>query len=213
MRGAATPRSETERVRGKYDDTAPRYDRKIRFFERVLFGDGRRWACSQAAGDVLEIAAGTGRNIPYYGPDVRLTAIELSPAMLEIARTRAREEGRDVDLRLGDAQSLEFEDESFDCVVCTLSLCTIPDDRAAVAEVKRVLRPDGRFLLLEHVRSPVAAVRLGQRLIEPLAIGLEADHLTREPVVHLRAEGFGIERLERSKLGIVERAAARKPAT
>jgi ubiquinone/menaquinone biosynthesis C-methylase UbiE len=205
--------SETERVRAKYEDTASRYDRQIGFFERVLFGEGRRWTCSQAAGEVLEIAVGTGRNLPFYDAGVRLTGIELSPAMLDIARARARGLGRDVDLRIGDAQALEFPDESFDTVVCTLSLCTIPDDRAAVAEVKRVLRPQGRFLLLEHVRSPVAPIRLGQRALDPIFVRLQADHLMREPLEHLRAEGFDVERLERSKLGIVERAVARKPQT
>jgi hypothetical protein len=75
-----------------------------------------------------------------------------------------------------------------------------------------VLRPSGRFLLLEHVRSPLLPVRLGQRLLDPLAARFEADHLLREPHEHLAAEGFAVERLERSKLGIVERVAARKPA-
>jgi ubiquinone/menaquinone biosynthesis C-methylase UbiE len=205
------PRGPTEAVRGHYDKTASRYDRQIKFFERILFGDGRQWVCSQAEGDVLEIAAGTGRNLRYYPPRVRLTAIELSPEMLELARGAAAAAGRDADLRVGDAQALEFPDESFDTVVCTLSLCTIPDDRAAVTEAKRVLRPGGRFLLLEHVRSPVRAIRIGQRLLEPLMLRFEHDHLLREPLEHLRAEGFEVERLERSKLGIVERVAARKP--
>jgi len=160
---------------------------------------------------VLEIAVGTGRNLPHYPEDVRVTGIELSPAMLELARARARELGRDVDLRAGDAQALDFPDERFDTVVCTLSLCTIPDDRAAVGEARRVLRPGSGFLLLEHVRSPVLPVRVGQRLLDPLFVRFEADHLLREPLDHLRAEGFEIERLERSKLGIVERVAARKP--
>ena len=132
--------------------------------------------------------------------------------MLEIARARARELGRDADLRAGDAQALDFPDERFDTVVCTLSLCTILDDRAAVAEARRVWRPGGGFLLLEHVRSPVLPVRLGQRLLDPLFVRFEADHLLREPLDHLHAEGFEIERLERSKLGIVERVAGRKPA-
>lgn len=180
-------------------------------FDRLLFAGGREWVCAQAAGEVLEIGTGTGRNLPHYRDDVRLTGIELSPAMLEIARARARELGRDVDLRVGDAQTLDFVDESFDTVVCTLSLCTIPDDRAAVAEVRRVLRPGGRFLLLEHVRSPVLPIRLGQRLLEPLADRLGADHLLREPLEHLQAEGFEVEEIERSKLGLVERVAARKP--
>ena len=130
--------------------------------------------------------------------------------MLEIARERARVLNRDADLRVGDAQALDFPDERFDSVVCTLSLCTIPDDRAALAEVRRVLRPGGRFLLLEHVRSPVLPIRVAERLLEPLMLRFEGDHLLREPLDHLHAEGFEIERLERSKLGIVERVAARR---
>jgi ubiquinone/menaquinone biosynthesis C-methylase UbiE len=204
--------AETERVLGLYEKEAGKYDRGMNFFDRLLFAGGREWVCSQAAGDVLEIGIGTGRNLPHYRADVSLIGIELSPAMLEIARARARELGREVDLRVGDAQALEFPDDSFDAVVCTLSLCTIPDDRAAVAEVRRVLRPGGRFLLLEHVRSPVLPVRLGQRLLDPLAVRFEADHLLREPLEHLRAERFEVERFERSKLGVVERVVARKPA-
>jgi ubiquinone/menaquinone biosynthesis C-methylase UbiE len=207
----SVPGTETERVRRHYERTAPKYDRKVGFFERLLFGDGRQWVCSQARGKVLEIAVGTGRNLRHYPPDVALTGIEFSPAMLEIARRRADELGRAVDLRVGDAQALDLPDQSFDSVVCTLSLCTIPDERDAVGEAKRVLRPGGRFLLLEHVRSPLTSIRAGQRLLEPLFVRLEADHLLREPLEHLRAEGFEIERVERSKLGIVERVAARKP--
>ncbi len=202
---------ETERVLRFYEKDAHRYDREMNFFDRLLFAGGREWVCAQAAGEVLEIAIGTGRNLPHYPEDVRLTAVELSPAMLEIARARAREVDRKVDLRIGDAQALDFPDQSFDTVVSTLSLCTIPDDRAAVAEVRRVLRRGGHFLLLEHVRSPVLPVRLGQRLLEPLAVRFQADHLLREPLEHLRAERFEVEQLERSKLGIVERVAARKP--
>ena len=207
----AEPAGENERVLNYYEDNASKYDKRIGFFERVLFGGGRHWACSQARGEVLEIAVGTGRNLEHYPPDVSVSGIEFSPAMLEIAKQRAAELGREAELRVGDAQALDFPDASFDSVVCTLSLCTIPDDRAAVAEVQRVLRPGGRFLLLEHVRSPVLPIRAGQRLLEPLFVRLEADHLLREPLDHLRAEGFEIERVERSKLGIVERIAARKP--
>jgi ubiquinone/menaquinone biosynthesis C-methylase UbiE len=201
----------TGQVRRHYDKTASRYDRQIKFFERVLFGDGRRWVCSPASGDVLEIAVGTGRNLRHYPKGVRLTGIELSPAMLDLARAEADAIGLDADLRIGNAQALEFGDESFDTVTCTLSLCTIPDDGAAVGEVKRVLRPSGRFRLMEHVRSPVRAVRAVERMLEPLFLRLEHDHLTREPLEHLEAHGFVIDELERSKLGIVERVAAHKP--
>jgi len=203
--------TETERVRRLQDKTAPRYDRQIGFFERVLFEDGREWVCSQAEGDVLEIAAGTGRNLPQYPGGVRLTAVELSPEMLAIAKQRAEDLGQDADLREGDAQALEFADASFDTAVCTLGLCTIPDDRQAVREVYRVLRPGGQFRLMEHVRSPALPVRMVQRLLNPLAVRFEADHLLREPLEHLQGEGFEIERVERSKWGIVARIAARKP--
>lgn len=203
---------ENARVRRIYDRLAGNYDAGMRRCERLLFGGGRSWVCAQARGDTLELAVGTGRNLPFYPPDVRLTGIELSPAMLALARQRAQELDRAVDLREGDAQALDFPAASFDTVVCTLALCTIPDDRRAVAEAKRVLRPGGRFLLLEHVRSPHLAVRFGQRLLAPLFLRLEADHLLREPLDHLAAEGFVVERLERSKWGIVERVAARTPA-
>jgi ubiquinone/menaquinone biosynthesis C-methylase UbiE len=206
-----TATAETERVRRVQDKAAPRYDRKISFFERALFAGGREWVCSRASGDVLELAAGTARNLPYYPADVRVTGVELSPEMLSVARERQRELGRNADLREGDVQALDFQDGSFDTVTCTLGLCTIPEPRRAVAEAYRVLRPGGRFLLLEHVRSPVGPVRAVQRLLEPLAVRFEADHLLREPLDYLKAEGFEIERVERSKWGIVERVAARKP--
>ncbi|MDP9479040.1 MAG: class I SAM-dependent methyltransferase, partial [Actinomycetota bacterium] len=134
----------TERVRRLYDDVAPRYDRWMPLAEKLFLGGGREWVASGASGRTLEVAIGTGRNLPYYPRDVELTGVDVSPAMLAIARRRARELGREVDLRVGDAQVLEFPDESFDTVVFTLALCTIPDDRRAVAEAWRVLRPGGR---------------------------------------------------------------------
>ncbi|PZR67461.1 MAG: SAM-dependent methyltransferase [Candidatus Dormiibacter spiritus] len=191
---------------------APRYDKDIAFAERILFAGGREWVCAQAAGRVLEVAVGTGRNLPFYPPHLRLTGIELSPAMLEIGRRRGAELGIEVDLRAGDAQALDFDDESFDTVVITLALCSIPDDRKTVAEAWRVLRPDGLLLLLEHVRSPLLAVRVLQRIVDFFTVRFEGDHLLREPLEQLQVAGFVVDRLERSKLGIVERLAAHKPS-
>jgi ubiquinone/menaquinone biosynthesis C-methylase UbiE len=202
----------TEKAQRLWDEHAGDYDRQMRVFERLLFGDGRRWVCSRARGDVLEIAVGTGLNLTYYPDTTRLTGIDLSPRMLEIARARLQELGREADLRLGDAQELDFPDASFDTVVCTLSLCSIPDDGKAVAEARRVLRPGGRFVLLEHVRSPIGPVRFLQRVLQPL-FRRGGDNLLREPLEHLSAEGFDVELLERSKLGFVERVVARKPAS
>ncbi|MDQ3864961.1 MAG: class I SAM-dependent methyltransferase [Actinomycetota bacterium] len=203
---------ETERVRRIWEKEAPRYDRYIPFWEKLLFEDGREWVCSRAQGDVLEVAIGTGRNLPFYPEGVRLTGVDISPAMLKIARRRAGELGVEVDLREADAQALPFPDASFDTVACTLGLCNIPDDRKAVAEMKRVLRPGGWLLLLDHVRSSSRLGRALQRALEIVTVRLEGDHLLRRPLEHVRAEGFRIERQERFKKGIVERLSARKPA-
>jgi ubiquinone/menaquinone biosynthesis C-methylase UbiE len=191
---------------------ATRYDEKMRTPERLLFAGGREWVCSRAVGDVLEIAIGTGLNLPYYGHDASVTGIDLSPAMLTVARRRANDLGRAVTLETADAQALPFADASFDTVVSTLSLCTVPDDRAAVAEAWRVLRPGGRFLLLEHVRSANRLVRLGQRAVEPLTLRLDGDHQLREPRKHLLAQGFAIQTHESSRWGMIERIDARRLA-
>src|SRR5215211_729442 len=130
----------TQRVRAFYRQYAPRYDHQVAYYDRVLLGDGRAWACAQSSGAVLEVAIGTGRNLPYYPRDRRLTGIDLTPAMLTLARDRARDLGLAAALLVADAQALPFAAASFDSVVCTLGLNAIPDDRAAVAEMSRVLR-------------------------------------------------------------------------
>jgi hypothetical protein len=86
MEHAASVTQETERVKAVQDKHASGYDRQIAFFERILFGDGRAWVCSQAQGRVLELAAGTVRNLPFYPQSIELTAIELSPEMVAIGR-------------------------------------------------------------------------------------------------------------------------------
>jgi ubiquinone/menaquinone biosynthesis C-methylase UbiE len=201
---------ETARVRRVQDKHAGGYDRQISLFERILFAGGRAWVCSQARGKVLELASGTARNLPFYPEGVAVTGIELSPEMLALGQKRAQQLGHPADLRLGDAQDLPFESESFDTVTCTLGFCTIPDTNRAAAEALRVLRPEGQLLMLEHVRSDRRAVRAGQRLLEPLSLRFEADHLMREPLDYLPDVGFEIDEVLRSKLGIVERLRAHK---
>jgi ubiquinone/menaquinone biosynthesis C-methylase UbiE len=196
--------TETDRVRAIYDRNAERYDSSERS-ERIVFGDGVRRICGDARGDVLELAVGSGRNLRYYPDGVRLTGVELSEEMLRIARERASQLSVDADLRQGDVQSLAFDDASFDTVVCTFSLCTIPDERRALVEARRVLRPGGLLLLAEHVRSPNRIVRLLERLAEPVLQRIYGDHLLRDPLDHLESVGFTVARVERSRLGIVER--------
>jgi len=212
MGGMASRKDRTERWRRSWDKHAKTYDREMGFFDRVLFKDSRDWVCCQAEGDVLEVAVGTGLNLGHYPPDVRLTGIELSPEMLKIARRRAADLSRSIDLREGDAHRLELPDASFDTVVCTFSLCAIPDERQAVAEMRRVLRPGGLLLLADHVASPNRLGRGVQWLMERATIPLGGEHFRRRPSETVKDAGLTIERQERFGLGIVERLAARKPS-
>lgn len=199
---------ETERVRAFFDKAAASYDGWMRWFDRLLLGDARQRVCSRATGRTLELAVGTGLNLPFYPLDVALTGVDVSPAMLAVARERADVLGGGAEFHVGDAQALDFPDAHFDTVVATLALCTIPDERRALAEAYRVLRPGGQLLLLEHVRSPVGPVRWVQRLLDPLA-RLSGDHLLRDPLDHLAAVGFAVERCARSKWGFIEEVVAR----
>ncbi|GAA3646156.1 class I SAM-dependent methyltransferase [Lentzea roselyniae] len=199
-----------EGLREVWDRYAPRYDRDISFFERIQFSGGREWVCPQATGDVLEVAVGTGLNLPHYPANVRLTGLDLSPAMLDIARTRAAELGREIELCEGDAQALPFPDASFDTVVCTLGLCGVPDERGAITEMQRVLKPGGKLLLLDHVGSHHRIVHFVQSLLEKFTVRMMGDYQTRRPLPLVEQAGFVVQRQERLKLGMVERVAAVK---
>lgn len=201
----------SDHVRNYYEKAASEYDEYVSYFERWFIGDGRRWVCDQATGDVLEIAIGTGRNLPFYPTGVRLTGVDLTPAMLDRARERAAVLGRDIELRIGDAQALDLPDEAFDTVVVTLALSTVPSVRRVLAEIRRVLRPGGKLLLLEHVRSPHLPARAIQHLLNPIFMRKYGDRLLRDPLDHLGAAGFVVERVERSKGGFIERVVARVP--
>ncbi len=200
---------QTAKVLRAWEKYAPTYDRQIAFLERRLFTGGREWLAERAVGRVLEVAVGTGRNLPHYSPGIALTGIELSPSMLALARQRAAELGLDVDLRVGDAQRLPFADGSFDTAVCALSLCTIPDPATALREMHRVLVPGGRLLLLDHVVSTWPPVRAAQWLLEQVTGRTAGEYFTRRQLPLVHATGFEVVEVERLKAGIVERIHAR----
>ena len=200
-----------DRQKRVWDEAAPRYDRQIAFLERHWFTGGREWVCSRAHGRVLEIAVGTGRNLPFYRPDVTITGIELSTEMLALARKRAAELSLTADLREGDAQALPFADGSFDTVLCALSLCTIPDPARAIGEMDRVLAPGGTLLLIDHIGSSFAPLRAVQWVAERVTIRTAGEHFTRRQLPLVRAQGFEIAEAERLKAGTVERIRANKP--
>jgi len=195
----------TEKQRRVWQRNADRYDRAMAGLERGLLAGNREWIGARARGRVLEVAVGTGRSLEFYAPGVTLTGIDLSPAMLDLARARASALGRDVDLRVGDAERLPFDDASFDTVVCALGLCSIPHPARAIAEMARVLAPGGSLLLLDHVGSTWPPVFAAQWLVERVTIPTSGEHFTRRQLPLVRAAGLEIVESDRLKAGVVER--------
>ncbi len=138
-------------VREVYDGLGKKYDTWTLLPDRLFLNGWRRELLAGAHGDVLEVAIGTGKNLPFYPEGCRVSGLDFSQAMLDEASHRARLLGRPFELRQGDATALPFADASFDTVVCTLAVCTFEDPLAALREMRRVCRPEGSVLFLEHV--------------------------------------------------------------
>jgi ubiquinone/menaquinone biosynthesis C-methylase UbiE len=160
----------------------------------------RRQAFAALQGDVLEVGAGTGVNLPFYGPDARVTGCDASEEMLgKVARRRA--EGR-VALVRADVQRLPFAGGSFGAVAASLTFCSVADPVRALVEARRVLRQGGLLVLLEHTRGSGAAAWLTD-LLNPLWHAWSGEcHLNRETAQSVAEAGFDVRRVARYVLGI-----------
>lgn len=192
----------------RFFDAARAFDLAMAPLERAFLRHPRRWIGERARGTVLLVGIGTGADLPYLAQDVTITGLDLAPDMLEGARRRAAAECRDVELVVGDAGDLPFAAASFDTVICTFALCGVPDEKLALAEMVRVLRPGGDLLLADHVESNLAPVQALQRALDALT-QRRGEHWRRRPLLHL--EGLGLEVVDtyRDTLGVLERVHAR----
>jgi len=202
----------TEKQKRVWDKSASSYDGQMDFVERLLGKGDREWLGDRATGRVLEVAIGTGRNLPFYLTASSLTGIDVSPEMLAVARKRAEERGLPVDLLEGDAEHLPVEDAAYDSVVCCLSLCTIPEPAAAIAEMQRALAPGGRLLLVDHVASSWPPIYAVQWLVERISVRVAGEHYTRRSLPLVEAAGFEVVERLRHKAGMMERIHAVKAA-
>ena len=185
---------------------AANYDHIMSRTENAGLAAHRRALLADAAGDVLEIGAGTGANLPFYGEGVRsLTITEPEGPMVQRLRRRLEQTsatGPDLRFVQAPAERLPFDDESFDTVVSTLVLCTVDDQGQALSELKRVLRPGGRLLFLEHVRAEEGQ-RLARWQDRMLPIGVRMAHgcrCNRRTVDGIRRAGFDVVDIERDEL-------------
>ncbi|HEX2513750.1 MAG TPA: class I SAM-dependent methyltransferase [Chloroflexota bacterium] len=169
--------------------------------ERLL-GDRKRALLSGLSGDVVELGPGTGANLHHFGPGVHWTGVEPNPYMHPHLRQRAEQLGLRLDLRVGTAEHTGLPDGSADAVVATLVLCSVEDVPGALAEVRRLLRPGGRFVFLEHVAAPEGTtLRRTQRLVQPLwSIIADGCHPDRETWADLEGAGFAALRYDRFRI-------------
>jgi ubiquinone/menaquinone biosynthesis C-methylase UbiE len=182
------------RTRKRYDRIAFLYDFMEAPFERSRFSNWRQRLHAGINGEqALEVGVGTGKNLPYYPKDVMIKAIDLSPRMLAKARKKAAELHLSVELLEMDVQHLDFADHSFDTVFATFVFCSVPDPVAGLRELRRVCKPGGRLLLLEHVRPHHPVLGFVFDAINPLVVRMMGANINRQTVGNIRQAGWKIQ--------------------
>lgn len=141
-------------------------------------------------GRALEVGVGTGKNIQFYPDNPDITAIDFSANMLEKAKEKAVKYNKRVDLKLMDVQNLEFQDNSFDTVFATCVFCSVPDPVQGLKEIKRVCKPEGKIILLEHVRSENKIIGALMDFINPVVVSLIGVNINRRTVENVKKAGF-----------------------
>lgn len=178
------------------------YDRGLKATEEAGLREMRRETLAQASGRTLDVGAGTGMNVGLFPAAVNeLALVEPDPHMLKKLRAKLEDRGEGVAAVEAPAERLPFADDSVDTVVFTLVLCTVPDPDAALAEASRVLRPAGKLLFVEHVRSRHPGLaRWQDRLEKPWRFLADGCHCNRDTVATIEASPFELEQVEHGRL-------------
>ena len=177
------------------------YDRQVAKVERAGLGELRQKSLADASGRVLEVGSGTGANLPYYGPGVEsLTVTEPEPAMLRRLEQRVREQAPRAKVVRAPAEQLPFEDDAFDVAVSTLVLCGVDDQARALGELRRVLRPGGRLIFIEHVRSDEPGLARWQDRLNGLNKFVACCDCNRRTLDSIKTEGFEVTKVDHTEL-------------
>lgn len=183
------------------DKIKKRYDRVSRVYDsmdKMMKDSWRKDMLQEVEGKVLEAGIGTGANLPFYPPGIELTGIDFSPKMLQHARYKldTLTLPYTVTLKEMDIQQLDFPDDTFDYVVTTCVFCSVPDPVKGLKELGRVCKPDGKILMLEHMRSENEAVGKAMDLFNPLAVNTWGANINRKTLENISKAGLRIEQKE-----------------
>jgi ubiquinone/menaquinone biosynthesis C-methylase UbiE len=199
------------------ESTKRKWDFSSSFYDLLAYGPERRWAPDKRElfanmhGKVLFVAMGTGQDIPFFPPGRDIVGIDISPRMLAKAKTRAARYAGSLDLRVMDIHELEFPDHSFDQVVTSCTLCSVPNPVAGLTALRRVLKAGGILYMFEHTGSHIFPFNLMLELMTPLwkPIGPE---MNRDTVSNVEKAGFEIQQVKTVYLDVVKTIIARSPS-
>ncbi|MBI2831450.1 MAG: class I SAM-dependent methyltransferase [Chloroflexi bacterium] len=197
------------------DAVKRRYNRIAPFYDLVVGRAPIKWwelLWSKVEGKkILEVGVGTGRSFQLYPVNAEVTAIDFSPKMLSYARAKAQKHKLKVNLLEMNVQKIDFQSNAFDTVTASFVFCSVPDPVRGLTEVKRVCKPGGKVILLEHVRSENRVAASLMDMVNPLAFWMVGDNINRRTVEDVRASGLTVEQVTELAAGIFKLIEARKP--
>ena len=206
-----TESKNTETARKRYNRIAPVYDLMEGLVERSRYSVWREILWSKVEGTkILEVGVGTGKNFPYYPVDKEIIAIDFSEKMLCRARVKAKKQNVKVNLQQMDVQNMSFEDNTFDTVVAAFVFCSVPDPIKGLQEVKRVCKPGGKILLMEHVLSANRVIAWMMNLANPIVVKVMGPNINRRTVENVANSDLKLEKVMDLAAGIFKLIEARK---
>ena len=180
----------TTKIINRYDRVAKIYDLVEGSMDMMISEDNRREIFEVMTGSVLEVGVGTGKNIKHYPANVDITAIDFSSKMLAKAKEKVEKLNKKVELLLMDAQHMSFNDNTYDYVVTTCVFCSVPDPIKGFKEIRRVLKPGGKAIFIEHVRSEHKLLGLLMDIMNPITVNLYGANINRRTEANIEAAGF-----------------------
>lgn len=185
--------SGTDKIRKRYDRVAKIYDLFEQPMEAMSLKMWREEVTKDLEGKVLEIGVGTGKNMPYYPDHIDVTAIDFSKNMLDKSREKATKLDRHIELIQMDAQNMDFPDDTFDMVFTTCVFRSVPDPVKGLKEIRRVCKPGGKIIMIEHVRSEKKTLGLIMDILNPLTVSLWGANINRRTVQNVEKQDLQIQ--------------------